>query len=88
MEDNRFALRLAELLKRRRMTQRDLADEAGITASAVSRYVNGSREPHLSALIAICEALGTTPNELLGFGVVDAHYAERRGARPYRPGGA
>ena len=88
MEDDRFALRLAELLKRRRMTQKDLADEAGITASAVSRYVNGSREPHLSALIAICEALGTTPNELLGFGVVDARYAERRGARPCRPGGA
>ena len=42
--------KLAALLKERGMSQKELAKAAGLTPAAVSRYVNGEREPRLSRL--------------------------------------
>jgi transcriptional regulator with XRE-family HTH domain len=48
------------------MSQRQLADATGITPAAVSRYVNGTREPRARTLLLIANALETTPNTLTG----------------------
>ncbi|MDD5799622.1 MAG: helix-turn-helix transcriptional regulator [Coriobacteriales bacterium] len=61
-----FGRRLADLLERSRMTQRDLAAITGLTEAAVSRYVSGAREPRAITVARIAEALDVTPQELLG----------------------
>ena len=45
-------------LKKRRMTQKQLADLADITPAAVSHYFNGKCKPTLETALRICEALG------------------------------
>lgn len=39
---------------------------AGISPRRFSFYVNDQREPDFATLLAICEALGVTPNDLFG----------------------
>jgi transcriptional regulator with XRE-family HTH domain len=50
----------------RGMTQAELADAAGIDASAVSRYERGVTEPRAYTLLALAVALGTTTDYLVG----------------------
>lgn len=57
--------RLAELLSERAMTQKDLALATGITESAISHYVNGTRVPRGVNLTKIAKALGTSIDYLL-----------------------
>lgn len=61
-----FGRRLADLLERNRMTQRDLAAITGLTEAAVSRYISGAREPRAVTVAKIAKALDVTPQELLG----------------------
>ena len=61
-----FGRRLANLLERSRMTQRDLAAATGLTEAAVSRYVTGAREPRAITVAKITKALDVSPQELLG----------------------
>jgi len=61
-----FGRRLAALLERKRMTQRDLAIITGLTEAAVSRYVSGAREPRAVTVAKIAKTLDVTPQELLG----------------------
>jgi transcriptional regulator with XRE-family HTH domain len=58
--------RLAYMLKRSQMTQRDLALSTGLTEAAISRYVSGAREPRAVTIAKIAKALDVTPQELLG----------------------
>lgn len=48
------------------LNQSQLAQKAGITKAAISRYESGLREPRSEHLKAIAEALGVTTDELLG----------------------
>lgn len=57
--------RISELLAERRMTQKDLANAAELTESAVSHYIKGDRIPRGVNLIKIARALGTTTDDLL-----------------------
>lgn len=57
--------RLAELLSERAMSQKDLALATGITESAISHYVNGTRVPRGVNLTKIAKALGTSTDYLL-----------------------
>lgn len=61
-----FGRRLAYMLERNRMTQRDLAAATGLTEAAVSRYVSGAREPRAITVAKIARALDVSPQELLG----------------------
>ena len=45
-------------LKEKGMSQIELAIASGSTAAAVSRYVNGSREPSSRTLAKLAKALG------------------------------
>lgn len=49
----------------RRLSQPDLADLAGIHVNSVQRYETGERDIPHSATVALADALGMLPSELL-----------------------
>lgn len=65
------------------MTQGELADKAGVTQAALSRYENGLREPDDEVLAELALALGVTPRffrhagTVRGAMAVDAHMRRR-----------
>ena len=61
--------KIDEALKEKNMTQKELAEKAGVTEAAVSPYVKGDREPRSNTLGVIAAALGVTAGFLLGMGV-------------------
>ena len=65
MEKNDFSIRLEELLKSRHMTQKELANTAGVTEAAMSHYIKGDRVPRSSVLSRIAAALDTTSDYLM-----------------------
>lgn len=68
--------RLAELLRQRGMSQKDLAQAAHLTEAAVSRYISGQREPRAVTVANIAKVLGVTPQDITG----DEHDQEIDGA--------
>lgn len=58
----KFASDLSALLAERGMTQKELAITSGLTEACISNYLHGKRFPHVKAIDAINEALGTTLN--------------------------
>ena len=48
------------------MSQKQLANELGISPSRVSDYINGRAEPTLRIARALCLALGIAPAAILG----------------------
>ena len=60
-----FANRLRALMRERRLSQRELAVAAGLSDSAVSQYLSGSREPNLRVFCQLCSALEVSPSALL-----------------------
>ena len=64
-EKSPFSLRLEEMLKSRRMTQKELAEKAGVTEAAMSHYIKGDRTPRSTVLARIATAIGTTSDYLL-----------------------
>jgi transcriptional regulator with XRE-family HTH domain len=58
--------RLAALLEERGMTQKQLAEVAGLTPAAVCRYVSGAREPRAITVAAMARALGVAPAAITG----------------------
>lgn len=63
-----FASNLIEMLQEARMTQRELADAAGLSEGAISMYISRNRMPNVKALINISEALDVTLDDLMYFG--------------------
>lgn len=61
-----FSSKLEEALKEQNMTQKELAQKANITESAVSHYVKGDREPRSSTVGVIAGILGVSAGFLLG----------------------
>lgn len=48
------------------MTQKQLADEIGISPSRVNDYISGRSEPTLKIARALCMILGIAPSAMLG----------------------
>lgn len=69
-----FATNLRSRAKDLGLAHAEVARRAGLTERRYGNYVAGTREPDLASLIRIAEALGTTPNQLLG---VHAEAAEK-----------
>lgn len=47
-----------ELRKKAKMTQQQVADKTGINQPAIARMENGGREPQLSTMLRLFDALG------------------------------
>lgn len=61
-----FSDRIASLMLKQKITQKELAEKAGVTESAMSYYVKGDRTPRSDVLSRIAKALNTTTDYLLG----------------------
>ena len=57
--------RISELLTKNGMSQRELADEVGVTEVSMSRYIRGDRTPKGPIIANIAKALHTTSDYLL-----------------------
>lgn len=64
--NNELGKNIRELIRHKRMTQRELAERTGITTSSISRYIKGERIPNSEILVKIASALNTDTNSLLG----------------------
>ena len=62
-----FARRVKAARLRQQLTQVKLAVRSGLTPAAVSQIEAGHRMPAFNTIVALALALGTTPNDLMGF---------------------
>ena len=61
-----FGKRLRDIRIARNMKQQTLADAVNIALRTYQHYEKGDREPSLSTLIALADALDVSVDELLG----------------------
>ena len=64
--------RLSDSLRTSGMTQKELAERACVTQSAMSHYIKGDRVPNSVTLANIATALNTTSDYLLGLDTSDS----------------
>jgi DNA-binding XRE family transcriptional regulator len=84
--DLSFAVWLSHQLRRRRLTQRELARRAGMAHSTVSRILLGERAPSWPTLQRLAIVVGNPPpNVLLGRFGVRARAGGGDTARDWRP---
>ena len=57
---------LKNIRRSKGLSQEELAQQAGISASFLGHIERGTRVLSVETLMALCNALGVTPNELLG----------------------
>jgi excisionase family DNA binding protein len=60
-EPKRAGWRVRRLREEAGLTQLELAARSGLTHETISRLEHGQREPHARTLLALAQALGTTP---------------------------
>jgi DNA-binding XRE family transcriptional regulator len=77
-----FARRLRGLREQRFATQQALADAAGLHRNHVGFLESGKREPSLSTLLILAEALGVSIDELARGLAVPRERRPSRGRRP------
>ncbi|MBR4395674.1 MAG: helix-turn-helix transcriptional regulator [Eubacteriaceae bacterium] len=61
-----MGIRISDMLEKRNMSQRKLADRIKITEQQLSRYISGDREPKPEIIANMATALQTTSDYLLG----------------------
>lgn len=64
-----FGDNLRFMLYEANMTQRELADAAGLSESVVSDYINKRKMPGIRAVLNIAHALDVDVAELIDYGV-------------------
>jgi transcriptional regulator with XRE-family HTH domain len=65
---NIFGDNLREILEDYRITQRELADMAGLSEATISKYICKTQMPGIKAIINISEALNMSIDDLIFFG--------------------
>ena len=68
--------RIMWLIKEKKMSQKDLAIKAGVTESALSRYLKNERQPKAEILANIATALDTTSDYLVSGKADETNFAE------------
>lgn len=58
--------RILTILKQNGMTQRELANQIGVTEVSISRYISGQRMPKANIVVYMADALNTTTDYILG----------------------
>ena len=64
--NNFIGEKIIELSKKNNITQRQLAAKLGITETALSRYINGTRRPKVEILSDIAILFEISVDELIG----------------------
>lgn len=59
-------LRLKEVRKKAKMTQKDVAMTIGVTQSGYSNWEKGKRSPNATQIMQLCNIFSCTPNDLFG----------------------
>lgn len=65
---NIFSDNLSNMLKKAGFTQSELSEETGLSASAISNYINGRKTPTIKAIINIAYVLDCSISDLVDFG--------------------
>ena len=65
-----IGVRIRQLRIKQNLTQKELADKIGITASTVTKYENGSLEPNISCIKSLYKLFNVTTDYLLGMKVI------------------
>lgn len=73
-----LGVRISQLLRTRNIQQKELAEQIGITETAMSRYIAGTREPKPEVIANIATALHTTSDHLLGIENNDFNFHQVR----------
>lgn len=61
---NIISINIADVLRAKGMTQKELAESSGINEAAISHYVKGDRIPRGLNLTKIADALGVSTEDL------------------------
>lgn len=78
MDQTKVGRFIAQCRKEKSMTQRQLADEIGISDKAISKWETGRGLPEAACMVPLCEVLGISVNELLsGERIPDDEYQDR-----------
>jgi transcriptional regulator with XRE-family HTH domain len=67
---------ISELRKEKKLTQKELAEELGVTDKAVSKWERGLSYPDISLLSKLSHVLGVTTSELLNGQKADPYAPE------------
>lgn len=59
---------LLQIRKARGLTQEQVAGYVGVTKATYSAWETGRTQLNAERIVALCSALGCTPNDILGFG--------------------
>ena len=60
-------MKLRELRKQKGVTQKEVADAIGCTATVYSRYERGEREPDISMLCSLADYFEVSTDTLIGY---------------------
>ena len=60
-------MKLRELREQKGVTQREVADAIGCTATVYSRYERGEREPDISTLCSLADYFEVSTDVLIGY---------------------
>ena len=66
-----FGKRVRTLRRKQKLTQEELAEQLGISASFMGHLERGSRIASIDTLVALCNTLKTSPQYLLGASLDD-----------------
>lgn len=61
-----FAKQFKELIDKRGLTQRAVAERINTTETTISRYVSGDRTPNIETAVELASVLGVTLDVLVG----------------------
>lgn len=77
MDQEKIGKFIAVRRKEKQLTQAQLAQKLGITDRAVSKWETGKSMPDASIMLALCDILGITVNELLSGEKIDVENYEK-----------
>ena len=60
-------MKLRELREQKGVTQKEVADAIGCTATVYSRYERGEREPDISTLCSLADYFEVSTDTLIGY---------------------
>ena len=63
-----FRINLLRMMDEDRITQKELADDSGLSEASISYYVNGTKMPGVRAIVNLAYALDCSTDDLIDFG--------------------